>query len=57
MSEPRVFISYRRQDSSGATGRIYDRLVTHFGSSAVFRDLEGIRPGQDFAQVIEARDL
>ena len=56
MTAPSIFISYRRDDSPGETGRIYDRLAAHFGAGAVFRDLEGIRPGQKFAQVIEARD-
>jgi len=31
-----IFISYRRSDSADVTGRIYDRLVTHFGEDTVF---------------------
>jgi hypothetical protein len=27
----RVFISYRRQESSGLAGRLYDRLAARFG--------------------------
>jgi hypothetical protein len=27
----RVFISYRRQESSGMAGRLYDRLAARFG--------------------------
>lgn len=47
-----IFISYRRQDSQGTTGRIYDRLVEHFGKSAVFRDVDTIKPGEDFEKKI-----
>jgi ATP-dependent Clp protease ATP-binding subunit ClpA len=44
----RVFISYRRQDASDATGRIYDRLVTRFGKEQVFKDVDNIPYGTDF---------
>ncbi len=47
-----IVISYRRQDSAGWAGRIYDRLVEHFGESAVFIDIDKIRPGDDFAERI-----
>ncbi|MBE9113970.1 TIR domain-containing protein [Nodosilinea sp. LEGE 07298] len=49
---PSIFISYRRSDSQDVTERIYDRLVTHFGEEAVFRDAEGISPGEDFREFI-----
>lgn len=48
----RIFISYRRDDSAGHSGRIHDRLVTHFGSHRVFRDVEDIGVGDDFVDVI-----
>lgn len=44
----RIAISYRRADSSAITGRIYDRLVAHFGKDAVFMDVEDIPVGVDF---------
>ncbi|HMB21458.1 MAG: TIR domain-containing protein [Chloroflexota bacterium] len=44
----RIFISYRRQDSSTMTGRIYDKLEAVFGSDKVFRDINDIGAGQDF---------
>jgi len=28
---PKIFISYRRNDSASNAGRIYDRLEGHFG--------------------------
>lgn len=50
-----VFISYRRDDSAAAAGRLYDRLAARFGKEQVFRDLDAIAPGADFAKVIEER--
>jgi eukaryotic-like serine/threonine-protein kinase len=43
-----IFISYRRNDSPDATGRIYDRLVSEFGKAEVFKDVDSIPLGQDF---------
>ncbi|MCB1858334.1 MAG: TIR domain-containing protein [Gammaproteobacteria bacterium] len=48
-----IFISYRREDSAGYAGRLYDRLAGHFGSENVFMDVEGIEPGVDFVHAIE----
>ena len=43
-----VFLSYRRDDSPFATGRIYDRLVDKFGKEAVFRDVDSMPLSVDF---------
>ena len=43
-----VFISYRRGDSSGHTGRLLDSLEHRFGSEAFFRDIESLEYGIDF---------
>ena len=48
-----IFISYRRDDSAGYAGRLYDRLAAHFGVERVFMDVEGIEPGLDFVVAIE----
>lgn len=48
-----VFISYRREDSGGHAGRLYDRLTARFGNARVFMDLQDIAPGQNFAQSID----
>jgi TIR domain len=48
-----IFISYRREDSSGQAGRLYDSLSDHFGGDNVFIDLDAIGPGEDFAEVID----
>jgi len=50
-----IFISYRRTDSAGYAGRLYDRLVERFGAAAVFMDVDAIHPGEDFARVLEQR--
>jgi uncharacterized membrane protein YeaQ/YmgE (transglycosylase-associated protein family) len=45
---PGLFLSYRRSDSAAETGRIYDRLVGHFGKEAIFKDVDSIPYGVDF---------
>ena len=52
---PGVFLSYRRQDSGPTVGRLYDRLAAHFGADRVFRDIDTLAPGAEFAQVIRER--
>jgi TIR domain len=52
---PGIFISYRREDSAGHAGRLSDLLASHFGADQVFMDLDAIKPGQDFAKVIDDR--
>ncbi len=46
-----IFLSYRRQDSQSATGRLADDLEAHFGDERVFRDRE-IAAGDDFVGAI-----
>lgn len=48
-----VFISYRRDDSAGHAGRLFDRLSEHFGDRQIFMDIDHIEPGEDFVEVIE----
>ncbi len=48
-----IFISYRRQDSPGHAGRLFDHLVGHFGRDRIFMDIDTIEPGEDFVKVIE----
>ena len=49
-----VFISYRRDDSRGSAGRLYDTLTDRFGTGRVFRDLDAIQPGAVYEDVIAA---
>lgn len=52
-AEPMIFLSYRREDSEHITGRIRDRLGTHFGDHAIFRDVDSIPAGMDFVRKVE----
>ena len=48
-----IFISYRRDDTEGEAGRLFDDLTRKFGRDSVFMDVAGIRPGVDFVKAIE----
>ncbi|GLI36804.1 PASTA domain-containing protein [Geobacter hydrogenophilus] len=48
-----IFISYRREESAGHAGRIYDRLRERFGRDRVFMDVSAIEPGMDFVEAID----
>jgi len=45
---PRVFISYRRDDTGGDAGRLHDTLNQLLGPNRTFFDLDQIAPGADF---------
>ncbi len=49
----RVFISYRRQDSSGFARAIYNELRGHLDPDGIFMDVDTIEPGLDFVKAIE----
>lgn len=49
----KVFLSYRRDDSADACGRIYDRLKPVFGGRNLFLDVDTIEFGTDFSQYIQ----
>ena len=47
LSSPQgIFISYRRDDARGASGRVYDWLRIAFGRERVFRDVASIGAGK-----------
>jgi hypothetical protein len=48
----KIFISYRRDDSAGYTGRVHDRLEREFGRESVFMDVNAIPLGVDFLDAI-----
>jgi TonB family protein len=48
-----IFVSYRRSDSQGEAGRLFDDLVKHFGEQTVFMDVAAIEAGRDFRKAIE----
>jgi hypothetical protein len=45
---PAIFISYRRDDTVSATGRLADTLAGRFGPDEIFRDIKTIDAGSDF---------
>lgn len=49
----RIFINYRRQDTEGYVGRLYDHLLKQFKPYDIFMDVQNIEPGADFVQVLE----
>ena len=50
-----IFISYRREDSQHAAGRLVDRLERSFGRDQVFMDVDAIEPGLDFVDVLDQK--
>ncbi len=49
----RVFVSYRRADVGGYSGRLTDALGARLGAENVFQDTAAIAPGRDFRSEIE----
>lgn len=50
----KIFISYRRNDTDMAAGRLAADLRNHFGEAAVFRDKESIAVGADWEEEIRS---
>jgi hypothetical protein len=48
-----IFISYRRDESRHAAGRLAEDLSQAFGADHIFRDIEGIELGVEFAKSLE----
>jgi len=49
-----IFISYRRDDTAGYTGRLLDDLKEAFGQQQIFRDIEAIEAGADFYETVDS---
>jgi hypothetical protein len=41
----KIFINYRRDDTSASAGRLYDRLTAHFPKNQIFIDVDNLDPG------------
>jgi TIR domain len=52
---PQIFISYRRGDTAGYAGRLFDRLIQSFSKDNVFMDVDGLPLGTDFTAVLEKK--
>ena len=49
---PKIFISYRRDDSAGHAGRVHDRLQRAFGRDLLFMDVDSVPLGTNFVEVL-----
>jgi hypothetical protein len=50
----KIFVSYRRDDSAGVTGRIFDKLRLHVHQDHIFVDVDKIHAGSDFYRAVKA---
>jgi len=48
---PKIFITYRREETAAHAGRLYDAMVARFGEGNVFMDVD-MAPGVDFVERI-----
>ena len=48
----KIFINYRREDTSGYAGRIFDSLSKEFGEDNIFIDVTKINTGTDYTEAI-----
>jgi hypothetical protein len=47
-----IFINYRREDTAGHSGRLFDSLSSHF-AGRLFMDVDTLEAGVDFVEAIE----
>ncbi|OYX24133.1 MAG: hypothetical protein B7Z16_01040 [Algoriphagus sp. 32-45-6] len=52
MNSGKIFISYRREDTSGESGRLKDKLEQIFGAENIFYDVETLEAGLNFDESI-----
>jgi hypothetical protein len=52
---PKIFISYRREDSAGHAGRVHDRLEREFGRDLLFMDVDTIPLGRNFVKILSEK--
>ena len=48
-----IFVSYRRDETTGYAGWLRAELSEHFGEHNVFRDIDSIEPGLDFVEAVQ----
>ena len=49
-----IFISYRRKDTAGYTGRLARDLSAYLGKTQIYRDIDEMKPGTDFVESIKS---
>jgi hypothetical protein len=47
-TKPKIFISYRRDDSRAMTERLFDYLSVEFGNNLIFKDASSMPPGVSY---------
>jgi flagellar biosynthesis GTPase FlhF len=52
-NKPKIFLSYRREDTQYAAGQIAWKLQSHFGDEAVIFDVDALAPGRNFEEQID----
>jgi TIR domain-containing protein len=50
-----IFISYRRDESSGMAGRLHDRMAETFGENKLFMDVDNVPVGRDFEAYLHSQ--
>lgn len=50
---PKIFISYRHEDSQSITDRIYEKLSRAFSKNLIFKDISSLYPGDMWAEKID----
>lgn len=51
----RIFISYRRDDTSASSDRLYENLIATFGEENVFKDVYSIGGGDNILETIQQK--
>jgi len=51
----RIFINYRRDDTQGVAGRLFDHLALEYSRSELFMDVDAMKPGLDFIKQLDAQ--
>jgi hypothetical protein len=51
----RIFINYRRDDTQGVAGRLFDHLALKYSRSELFMDVDAMKPGLDFAKQLDTQ--
>ena len=49
----KIFISYRRDDTGGRAGRLFDLLAARYGAGRVFQDVTAVAPGTYFDDQVD----
>ena len=50
-----IFINYRRDDSPGVAGRLFDYLALKYPRSGIFMDVDAMKPGMDFTEQLDSQ--